>query len=77
MNKETCNILIQTLDVTLASLANIQSELRSINTDNDGKEKSAHNITRKDSRARNYYQATKGRARIGERGNEIIIRKEC
>ena len=39
MNKETCNILIQTLDVTLASLANIQSELRSINTDNDGKEK--------------------------------------
>ena len=39
LNKETYNILIQTLDVTRASLTNIQSELRSINTDNDGKEK--------------------------------------
>jgi len=39
INKDTCNILIQTLDITRASLANIQSELRSINTDTDGKEK--------------------------------------
>jgi hypothetical protein len=39
MNKETCNILIETLDATRASLANIQSELRSINTDYDGREK--------------------------------------
>ena len=39
MNKETYNILIQTLDMTRTSLSNIQSELRSINTDNDGKEK--------------------------------------
>ena len=36
---EALKILIQTLDVTRSQLSNIQSELRSINSDKDGQEK--------------------------------------
>ena len=65
---EALKILIQTLDVTRSQLSNIQSELRSINSDNDGKERYQRIFLHEKLREQQHI--------INQQNDELILAKE-